>query len=244
MTETTDTKADSTRQQILRAAARRFAQQPYHQVGLDDVLAEAELTKGAMYFHFRSKHALALAIIEDQTTQSGEAVADLLTRKLSGLETLIDFSYQLAVRDISEDIARAGLHLLESIGRIEGLQAEVARGMDRDPRRSSSGRAIDEGDIVDRVRPAGCGTSARVDIHGAAPDQQPRRTGAVSPRPREDMGVGAGRHRASGTDRLLHPIHQATHGNRDREYLRTSGFKLITTYVRHPVIDRYPAAAC
>ena len=135
MTETTDTKADSTRQQILRAAAHRFSQQPYHQVGLDDVLAEAELTKGAMYFHFRSKHALALAIIEDQTTQSGEAVADLLTRKLSGLETLIDFSYQLAVRDISDDIARAGLNLLESIGRIEGLQAEVVRGMDRDPRR-------------------------------------------------------------------------------------------------------------
>ena len=102
-----------------------FARLPYHQVGLDDVLAEAELTKGAMYFHFRSKHALALAIIEDQTTQSGEAVADLLTRKFSGLETLIDFSYQLAVRDISEDIARAGLNLLESIGRIEGLQAKL-----------------------------------------------------------------------------------------------------------------------
>ena len=41
MTETTDSKADSTRQQILRAAARQFARQPYHQVGLDDVLAEA-----------------------------------------------------------------------------------------------------------------------------------------------------------------------------------------------------------
>ena len=69
MTETTDTRADSTRQQILRAAARQFARLPYHQVGLDDVLAEAELTKGAMYFHFRSKHALALAIIDDQTTR-------------------------------------------------------------------------------------------------------------------------------------------------------------------------------
>jgi TetR/AcrR family transcriptional repressor of nem operon len=52
MTEATDTRADSTRRQILRAAARRFSQQPYHQVGLDDVLAEAELTKGAMVFPF------------------------------------------------------------------------------------------------------------------------------------------------------------------------------------------------
>src|SRR5271170_8234299 len=110
MTETTDTRADSTRQQILRAAAHQFAQQPYHQAGLDDVLAEAELTKGAMYFHFRSKHALALAVIDDQTTRSTEAVADLLARKFSGLETLIDFFYQLAAQDLSEDVARAALH--------------------------------------------------------------------------------------------------------------------------------------
>jgi TetR/AcrR family transcriptional regulator, transcriptional repressor for nem operon len=68
MSETPDTRADSTRQQILLSAARQFARLPYHQVGLDDVLAEAALTKGAMYFHFRSKHALALAIIEDQAT--------------------------------------------------------------------------------------------------------------------------------------------------------------------------------
>src|ERR1700684_3111632 len=115
MTETTDTKADSTRQQILRAAARQFARQPYHQVGLDDVLAEAELTKGAMYFHFRSKHALALAIIDDQMIRSNQAITDLLARKFSGLETLIDFSYQLAGRDISEDISRAALHLIDSI---------------------------------------------------------------------------------------------------------------------------------
>jgi TetR/AcrR family transcriptional regulator, transcriptional repressor for nem operon len=156
MTETTDTRADSTRQQILRAAAHRFAQQPYHQVGLDDVLAEAELTKGAMYFHFRSKHALALAIIEDQTTQSSEAVADLLTRKLSGLETLIDFSYQLAVRDISDDIARAGLNLLESIGRIERLQ-EKQLGEWIQTLAVIVGHAIAEGDIVDRCDPQDVG---------------------------------------------------------------------------------------
>ena len=156
MTETADTKADSTRQQILRAAAHRFSQQPYHQVGLDDVLAEAELTKGAMYFHFRSKHALALAIIEDHATQSGEAVADLLSRKLSGLETLIDFSCQLAVRDISDDIARAGLNLLESIGRIEGLQ-EKRLGVWIETLAVIVGRAIGEGDVYEDCDPLDVG---------------------------------------------------------------------------------------
>lgn len=152
MTESTDTRADSTRQQILRAAAHQFARLPYHQVGLDDVLAEAELTKGAMYFHFRSKHALALAIIEDETTQSGEVIADLLARRFSGLETLIDFSYQLAVRDISEDIARASLHLLESIGRIEGLQGNLL-GAWIQTLADTVVRAIGEGDVFDEREP-------------------------------------------------------------------------------------------
>jgi TetR/AcrR family transcriptional regulator, transcriptional repressor for nem operon len=156
MSESTDKRADTTRQQLLHAAARQFARRPYHQVGLDDVLAEAELTKGAMYFHFRSKHALALAIIEDQATQSGEAVADLLSRKLSGLETLVDFSYQLAVRDISDDIARAGLNLLESIGRIEGLQAKLL-GAWIETLAVIVGHAIAEGDIVDRCDPQDVG---------------------------------------------------------------------------------------
>jgi TetR/AcrR family transcriptional repressor of nem operon len=148
MTETTDTRADSTRQQILRAAARQFARLPYHQVGLDDVLAEAELTKGAMYFHFRSKHALALAIIEDQITRSDASITDLLARKLSGLETLIDFSYQLAVRDISEDISRAALHLVESIGRVEGLQTKLHHRW-IDNLTVAVQRGIGEGDVIE-----------------------------------------------------------------------------------------------
>lgn len=156
MTETTDTRADTTRQQILRAAAGQFARLPYHQVGLDDVLAEAELTKGAMYFHFRSKHALALVIVEEQITRSDEAITDLLARKLSGLETLIDFSYQLALRDIGEDMSRSALHLVESIGRIEGLQAKVHRAW-IDNLTVAVQRGIAEGDVMEESNPLDVG---------------------------------------------------------------------------------------
>ena len=169
MTETTDTRADSTRQQILRAAAGQFARLPYHQVGLDDVLAEAELTKGAMYFHFRSKHALALAIIEDQIARSDEAITDLLARKLSGLETLIDFSYQLAMRDISEDISRVGA----ASGRIHrpdrGPAIQVAPELDRQPHGCRAAR-YRRGRRGRRTAIPGCRTSAGVVVHGAAPD--------------------------------------------------------------------------
>jgi TetR/AcrR family transcriptional repressor of nem operon len=124
-THSTDGRADVTRRHILRAAAHQFARRAYHDVGLDDILVQAELTKGAMYFHFRSKHALAVAIIERQTTAGSSAVEDLLARGLSGLETLIDFSYLIAVQDIKTDGVRAGLNLLGSVGRSEGRQQRL-----------------------------------------------------------------------------------------------------------------------
>ncbi len=147
MTEQIDRRADATRLQILRAASRQFAHKPYSDVSLDDILADAEVTKGAMYFHFRSKRALATAVVEQRAAIGQTAVADLLGRQLSGMETLIDISYVIATADIGEAMARAGLNLLGSIGRSDGLSdrvlgewvtgfADIAR------------RAVSDGDVV------------------------------------------------------------------------------------------------
>jgi TetR/AcrR family transcriptional repressor of nem operon len=145
-------RADTTRKHILRAASHQFARRAYHDVGLDDILAEAELTKGAMYFHFRSKNALAVAIIETQTAAGAVAVEHLLTRNRSGLETLIDFSYLIAVQDIKTAGARAGLNLLESVGRSEGLQERVLNGW-ANTLADIVEQAIAEGDIDARCDP-------------------------------------------------------------------------------------------
>jgi AcrR family transcriptional regulator len=125
VTEQLDRRSDTTRLQILRAAARQFARKSYNMVSLDDILADAEVTKGAMYFHFRSKHALASAIIDYRADLARAAVEELLARKLSGLETLIDISFLIAIDDIGDESARAGLNLLESIGRTDGLRTDV-----------------------------------------------------------------------------------------------------------------------
>jgi AcrR family transcriptional regulator len=148
LAEPTDRRADATRQQIIRAAAHQFAQRPYHDVGLDDILAEAELTKGAMYFHFRSKHALALAVIDEQLARAGAAVQALVDRNLSGLETLIDVGYLMAVEDICSDSARAVLHLLPVVGRAEGLQTTVLSNAVQ-ALSVVAERAIADGDVVD-----------------------------------------------------------------------------------------------
>jgi TetR/AcrR family transcriptional regulator, transcriptional repressor for nem operon len=122
LTETTDSKSGATRLQLIHAAAREFALKPYTLVSLDDILAHADVTKGAMYTHFRSKHALAVAVVEHRAQLLQKSMDELSTPSSSALETLIDVTYLLAVSDCGEDMARAALNLLESVGRFDGLQ--------------------------------------------------------------------------------------------------------------------------
>ena len=147
-------RADTTRLQILRAASRQFARKPYSLVSLDDILADAEVTKGAMYFHFRSKYALASAIIEYRVTVARAAVDQVIAQKLSGLETLIDISYLVAIEDIGDETARAGLNLLESIGRTDGLQ-EVVHGEWVTAFAAIARKAVKDGDVIADRDPEG-----------------------------------------------------------------------------------------
>ena len=152
MTESSDRGADSTRQQILRAASHQFARRPYGLVSLDDIVAQAAVTKGAMYFHFRSKQALALAIIKDNTSMNRATVNELLARRLSGLETLVDIFLAIAAREIGDDLARAGIHLLESVDRTEGIQANLFRDWIT-AFATVIRRAITEGDVSEQCDP-------------------------------------------------------------------------------------------
>ena len=156
MTEQLDRRADTTRLQILRAASRQFARKSYSLVSLDDILADAEVTKGAMYFHFRSKHALAAAIIDYRLAAGSASVDQLLARRLSGLETLIDITYLVAIEDIGDEIARAGLNLLESVGRTDGLQENVL-GQWVKAFAAVAGKAVRDGDITDDCNPESVG---------------------------------------------------------------------------------------
>jgi AcrR family transcriptional regulator len=156
VTEQLDRRADTTRLQILRAASRQFARKSYSLVSLDDILADAEVTKGAMYFHFRSKHALAAAIVDYGAAAARASVDQLLARKLSGLETLIDISYLVAIEDIGDEMARAGLNLLESVGRTDGLQANLL-GQWVTAFAAVAGKAVRDGDITEDCDPESVG---------------------------------------------------------------------------------------
>ncbi|GAB4521335.1 MAG: hypothetical protein Fur0018_01730 [Anaerolineales bacterium] len=53
-----------TRTRILQAALQVFSQKGYHAARVDDIVAEAEASKGAVYFHFPSKESIFLALVD------------------------------------------------------------------------------------------------------------------------------------------------------------------------------------
>jgi AcrR family transcriptional regulator len=63
--ERTD-KGDLTRRHILDAAAAAFAKHGYAGTSLNDLIKAAGITKGGFYFHFPSKEALALVVVQDK----------------------------------------------------------------------------------------------------------------------------------------------------------------------------------
>ena len=152
MTEASERRADTTRHRLIAAASRQFAHRPYSMVSLDDILAAAELTTGAMYFHFASKQALALAIIDDLTEMTRAAAADLLERKMSGLETLIDLVFLLAVQDTQHDVARAGARLLETLDNPTPLPLALWQSR-MEFVTTLVQRAVTEGDVIDLHEP-------------------------------------------------------------------------------------------
>ena len=152
MTEASEGRAGSTRHRLIAAASRQFARRSYSMVSLDDILAEAELTKGAMYFHFPSKQALALAIIDDLNEMSRAAVSELLTRRMSGLETLIDLVYLQAVQNTQNEVARAGARLLETVDNTTDLSTTVWQSWIEFVTTLIQ-KAVTDGDVVDHTDP-------------------------------------------------------------------------------------------
>ncbi|GGS71130.1 TetR family transcriptional regulator [Streptomyces tanashiensis] len=58
-------RARRTKVHILRSAAELFAERGYATVTLQDVAERAEMTKGAVYFHYTNKEALAVAVVQE-----------------------------------------------------------------------------------------------------------------------------------------------------------------------------------
>ncbi len=95
-----------TRRTLLLAAARAFGSRGYHAASVRDILVDAELTKGALYFHFRSKEDLARALVVEVFRSWRIVVADLSSRGLDPLCRLLLESDAIVGRRMYDPVVR------------------------------------------------------------------------------------------------------------------------------------------
>ena len=65
---------EETRKRILGIAARRFRKEGLEAVGVASLMADAGLTHGGFYAHFKSKDELATAALEQGMCESGDRI--------------------------------------------------------------------------------------------------------------------------------------------------------------------------
>jgi AcrR family transcriptional regulator len=97
-------RAVQTRRAVLEAAAAVFAENGYAAAKVSDILKAAGVTKGALYFHFDSKEALARGVLEVQTA------LELPPREVR-LQELVDVTMVVAHRLPYDAVLRAGARL-------------------------------------------------------------------------------------------------------------------------------------
>jgi len=104
-------RAVVTRAAIISGAAAVFQQRGYGSTSLADVCTMAGVTKGALYFHFDSKEALARAIIAAQHEASWSIGRDLLDAHVRGLDAMIVMSLEIADQLHNNPVVSAGVRL-------------------------------------------------------------------------------------------------------------------------------------
>lgn len=104
-------RARSTRAAILRAAAGVFEDHGYGNTSLAAVAAAAKVTKGALYFHFASKDALAVAVIEEQHAIASADGARVQALGRPALETMVLVCRGFTLQLVEHSVMRAGIRL-------------------------------------------------------------------------------------------------------------------------------------
>ncbi|CAK7283456.1 ScbR family autoregulator-binding transcription factor [Streptomyces misionensis] len=98
-------RAVRTRRAVLEAAAAVFAERGYAAATIAEILNRAGVTKGALYFHFDSKAALARGVLQEQISTEYHVPRELK------LQEWVDAGMTLADRLPREPLLLAGVRL-------------------------------------------------------------------------------------------------------------------------------------
>src|SRR5579884_4085404 len=103
-------------QRIIDSATKLFAQRHYHEVRMDDIAAQAEVAKGTLYLHFKTKEDLYLALI----LTGGSRLLERLQEQVHGPGTPEE-RLQVFVAEVVR-FFECYPYFLELVQRVEGMQ--------------------------------------------------------------------------------------------------------------------------
>lgn len=145
----TKEEADVTRQKLLHAALNVFSRQGYDATRLEDIAAEAEVTRGAIYHHFGGKAELynamvmeftqrVMPVIQEAVAQGGGALDTLRRLFVNTLSYIEEDAIYRAVNElvlfktsVSPELTEGMQRKVEGIyGLIEFISQQVQQGID------------------------------------------------------------------------------------------------------------------
>jgi AcrR family transcriptional regulator len=125
-----------TRRLIVNAAARLFSERGYATASLSDIVTSAGVTKGALYWHFKSKEDIALDIVRQMYASWPTLLGEVVAAQDDALDALVAVTYAAADQFSNDHTVQAAKRLLaelpaESLARLPqpyvGWQAVLTR---------------------------------------------------------------------------------------------------------------------
>ncbi|MCB0101002.1 MAG: TetR/AcrR family transcriptional regulator [Anaerolineales bacterium] len=104
-----------TRTRILEAAVKVFATKGYHDTKVDDIVGEAQTSKGAFYFYFPSKQEIFIALSDTFADLLESKVSEAMQSESHGLQQM-DTALRVSLGLFSQYRGLAKIALVQAVG--------------------------------------------------------------------------------------------------------------------------------
>jgi AcrR family transcriptional regulator len=124
------TKAQLTRQRILDAALKVFARKGFHDTRMNDIVDEAQSSKGGVYFHFTGKEQIFLALIDEFARLLERRLVESIAAEPRGLRR-VDAALRAGLSVFGEYNQLAKIFLLQAVGLGQAFESKRLEILDR-----------------------------------------------------------------------------------------------------------------
>ena len=114
MSRKTKEEAEKTRSRILASALSLFVKKGYEHTTFTDIAARLKMTKGAVYWHFASKEALLVALVEEMLKKFRRRLDEFLPKGELTFKAVADMMVQSAGRLVEDPKSAAFFMLMKT----------------------------------------------------------------------------------------------------------------------------------